>query len=488
MKGFFTWTPDDSPGHVVDVSTDAGWDFLADEYARNYPSSPLERIKELVRAQGCRSVVVEHRYIDMDYRSEHSRFYGTTFRRYPSVTHRLHFFAETVAGDLSNLGEMAGDYLGYSVMRPLTLSPVGRTMVGPPQDLAEGVVTLVSEKVHLFGYEFSISGVPFISQDAQYLRCAHATQWMVLRHANLLRGTPRRLPGDIHDASLGGTVNGRQVPSDGLSLPQMLVGLTALGLSPGPIILPESREESIDAGHVGLFAVVCRYVNSQMPPIVISMTHAWVIVGYTQAAAGPSHDGITLYRHDDAVGPYIPVTDPWEEPAEAHNPWALAIAPLPPKVYLSGERAEPIGQYALTVLGHQDQVDSAFKEALAEGRLSYRTYALTGSEFKAGVRGRVPDKISEMYAFAHLPNYVWVVEVLDRDLQRAGKDAVLGEAVLDPTGYHEATTAHPIFDAVCMMSLYGIGLAMTPDHRTVTTVDTDGFVPYASYHAPNRRD
>jgi hypothetical protein len=470
---------------VVDVSSDAGWAYLADEYTRGYDSPQFERIIDLMRGQGAASVVVEHRYIDMDYRSEHSRFYGTTFRRYPSVTHRLHFFAQSVATDLSNLGNLRAEYLGYSVMRPLSLSPVGRTMIGPPQELAAGVVTLVEERVHLFGHEFSISGVPFISQDAQYLRCAHAAQWMVLRHANLLRGTPRRLPGDIHDASLGGTVNGRQIPSDGLSIPQMLVGLTNLGLSPGPVFLPETREESIEKDHVGLFAIVCRYVNSQMPPIVISLVHAWVVVGYTQANTGVSHDTITLYRHDDALGPYIAVPDPWDE-GESHTPWLLAIAPLPPKVYLSGERAEPIGQFALTQLGARDP-EGAFNAALAEDRLSYRTYALTGSEFKASVRGRLPDDVAEMYAFAHLPNFVWVVEALDRDLVRAGKPAVLGEAVLDPTGYHEARPDHPIFDAVCMMNVCGVGLAMTPDHRSVTTVTVPDFTPYESYHAPNRR-
>lgn len=146
MKGFFSWTPDDSPGHVVDVSSDAGWGYLADEYTRGYDSPQFERIIDLMRGHGAASVVVEHRYIDMDYRSEHSRFYGTTFRRYPSVTHRLHFFAQSVAPDLSNLGDLGAEYLGYSVMRPLSLSPVGRTMIGPPQELAAGVVTLVEER------------------------------------------------------------------------------------------------------------------------------------------------------------------------------------------------------------------------------------------------------------------------------------------------------------------------------------------------------
>lgn len=483
---FFSWTPDDGPGSVVDVSDTTGWDQLEQDYAPS-GSLPFERVLELAKELGTASVLVEHRYIDIDYRSEHSRFYSTTFRRYPSVCHRLHFFSEPVSSDLSNLGNLKDAYLGYSVMRPLPNYPVGRTMLRPPPDLATGVVTTASDTVHLFGESFTVTGMPFMSQDAQYLRCAHASQWMVLQHSHLAYGTPRYVPKDIHEASTGGLVVGRQLPSDGLSTAQMLVGLQNLGLSPGSLRLPASRADSKALSHLSLFAVLCRHVNSAMPAIVISDSHAWVVVGYTRTGAGPSHDNIVLYRHDDAMGPYIRVDDPWNEPRTAHTPWRFALPALQSKIYLSGERAEPIGEFWLSALG-KGLPQNRLSDALDADRLTFRSYAIRGSEFVADLDGRVPADVAQVGRLTHLPKFVWVVEAIDRDLLDAGNPCVLGEAIIDPTAHHLSAPTDPIFQAILMIHVAGVALAEGPDHKQTTRVDCSAtFAPYESYRAPNLR-
>jgi len=58
----------------------------------------------------------------------------------------------------------------------------------------------------------------------------------------------------------------------------------ALGLSPGLVHLPPDRAENDDAGMLTLGGILCRYVNSQAPPIVISQAHAWVVVGYRRVS------------------------------------------------------------------------------------------------------------------------------------------------------------------------------------------------------------
>src|SRR5687767_7184331 len=100
---FDTWSPDDEPGEAVDVSTDEGWEYIHSTYASKANDPPLRRIIEIAKAHGTVSVIVERRYIDADWRNEHAHFYGSTFRRYPSVCHRLHFFAATIDPDFSNL-------------------------------------------------------------------------------------------------------------------------------------------------------------------------------------------------------------------------------------------------------------------------------------------------------------------------------------------------------------------------------------------------
>lgn len=475
MARFFDWTPDDEPASVVDVRDDAGWDDIRSSYSPGRHNPPLERIIEVAQQHGVTYVLVEYRYIDKDFRNEHSRFYSTTFRRYPSVCHRLHFFASDEEPNLALLGDLADAYRGYSVMRPLETSPVGRTMVSPPPELDGATVCTARDVVHLFGTELVVVAAPFTSQDEQYLRCAHASQWMVLYHAFLHGELPRRLPGDIQDASLGGVVVGRQVPSEGLSVNQMLGGLDSLGMSPGVLRLPRDRATSQAADRLGLFAIICRHVNSQMPPIVVSDSHAWVVVGYRTEGAGPAHDNTVLYRNDDAAGPYVRVDDPWNEPHPDRSPWNVAITTLRQKVYMTAERAEALGTYWLDKLV---PVTPLFGEADKANRLTYRTYAIRSREYK---KRRGPSsglgEISEHYRMANWPAYVWVVEAIDRDLRAAREPCVLGEAIIDATAHHLADEYAP-----ALLALHGSGrmAATTPDHEQTRVVEIPDFQPYLS--------
>ena len=219
------------------------------------------------------------------------------------------------------------------------MSPVGRTMLTAPPELSDGVRCEGDQEVNLFGWPLRVRAMPFISQDTQYLRCAHAALWMVLAHAHLVHRLPHHLPAEVHDAALGGVIIGRQLPSDGLSGEQMLGALTSLGLSPSILNLPSDAEADQLAGDLSLYGVLCRYINSAMPPIVTSNVHAWVVTAYRRRSS-ENHGPIQLWRHDDVRGPYLPVNDPWDEPESAHQPWSVAYLPSSQKCILmpNGQR------------------------------------------------------------------------------------------------------------------------------------------------------
>jgi hypothetical protein len=454
---FLSWSPDDSAGAVYDVTVDGVWDELAAFYAGDTPSAPLGRIIAIAREHGVRSVVVEQRYLDQDWRSEHGAFHGQLFRRHPSVCHRWHLFTDDVPADLSRLDPEA--YRGYVVLRPLPSTPVGRTMILPPPGLARAIRCEATERVSLFGAPLSVTAMPFLSQDAEYLRCAHATLWMLLRHAHLAHGLPRRLTAEVHDAALGGVIVGRQVPSEGLSVQQMLAGATRLGLSPGLMHLPTGRAEDTEAGRLSLRAILCRYVNSQLPPLVISSSHAWVVVAYHRTAAG-----VGLWRHDDARGPYMQVDDPFDEPEDAHRPWQTAILPLLPAIYVTAERAEAAGRlWFAGYIAHAD-ADEPVARAAASHELTYRTFVVRADDYLEGLAERgVDPALADLYRLGPLPEHLWVVEAVDRAARRAGRPDVVGEALVDAT----ASTHHePLQEG--LVALHGGRLAhrIGPDHGT----------------------
>ena len=229
------WSLTDEPGDVVDLRDPGALAWLASYYGQAKPRVVREVVAQAF-ALGAQTAVIEYRYIDADYRNEHTRFYSTTFRRYPSVTHRVHFFREPPPSELFNPDEVARfadlGYLGYAVMRPVPGAPVGRVMLLPPAHLEDHVTCAVTDVVNLFGEKLTVTAAPFIAQDAQLLVCAHATVWVAGFVHHLKWGAPRLLPGAIADAVPSGAGVGRVVPSPGLTLSQLSGASSAVGLPP----------------------------------------------------------------------------------------------------------------------------------------------------------------------------------------------------------------------------------------------------------------
>ena len=127
------------PGMVVDV-----WPLVQVTYLSTY----LEQI-------GCATVLIEDHYVDRDYVEDMAIFYSRSLRAYPPYCRRMHFFRESFdetkwhallvqanGGEAESVRQWLQDaYLGFSVVRPLPGSPLGRTVVKTfgPQASSEGV-------------------------------------------------------------------------------------------------------------------------------------------------------------------------------------------------------------------------------------------------------------------------------------------------------------------------------------------------------------
>lgn len=85
------------PGHAVTPVDDHEWLAAVERYLHGINDVPLRRCLEVAKSAGARTIVVETRYLDVDYRSEYSAYYSRAFPTVPSSTHRLHFFQEAVA-------------------------------------------------------------------------------------------------------------------------------------------------------------------------------------------------------------------------------------------------------------------------------------------------------------------------------------------------------------------------------------------------------
>lgn len=454
------------PAELRIMGKQEDWDALVAKYAegRDALPRPLRRCLEVARAGGASTVVIETRYLDPDYRSEHRAFHSQSFASVPDTTHRLHFFKAVLTQDqLWQLPDYHG-YLGYVVIRPYEFGPVGRTMLAPPPGLAPSIRTLVTDHVNFFGQDLAVTGVPFMQQDTQLSRCAHAAAWMC-HYAGYLRGdTARQATSEFAvsaDSSLG---TSRVVPSEGMTDRQLLdlfrrFGLPAVfyrvdNLGPFPRLewqppdpTPPPKED-IAHQHPGhwdwrLIPIICRYLNSGYPVLVGAGEHAFVICGYTRTRREGDRDWITFIRHDDQGGPYLQVDRPLEdvdpETGHVYSPWEMIFAPLPAKLWLTPEPVETTGGRLLRGLSNYaaDRVPEAaeIETLIGKQRLALRTYACRANDYKAGlIRRRLPTELVREYRLARLSRFVWVVEAIDRDRRQSNPDAcVLGEAIFDAT-------------------------------------------------------
>ena len=431
---FEEWSGRGHVARVLDLADERAFSWLVDAYGGRRP--------DLVRAVvghafglGARATVIEYRYLDPDWRNEHKEFYSTTFRRYPSVAHRLHFFREppppTLSSDDAPFRVDALTYLGYVVFRPVPAAPVGRTFLALADD--HDLTCVTQDNVNLFGCDLEVSGAPFMSQDAQLSRCAHTTTWVTAYYHHREFGGPRVLPGDIAGSTAGDLEHGRQLPSPGLTIGQIADAAGAIGLP--PLVYP--LRHLVDPERVP--RVICRYLNSGLPVTVATRSHAFVVVGYGRTRGAAGEPLIHFVRQDDEAGPYQRV-DEWQ--LDTYGVWEYAIVPLPSKVYVPGENAEQIGGETLRqALYRSPHPEAAALVAMLESAHppTYRATAVFSNWFKSSLADRgYPDEIAAIYQRIPMSRYVWVIELTDHQLRDApGGEApcVLAEAVIDATDH-----------------------------------------------------
>ena len=431
---FDSWSGGEDVARSLDLTDERSLRWLLDRYGGARPKV-LQAVLSHAFSLGAQTAIIEYRYIDSDWRNEHKAFYTGTFRRYPSVAHRIHFFEAPLPRELATLqrptivGQLG--YLGYCILRPVPAAPVGRTFLRPIRPWT--ATCIATEIVNLFGVELRVTGIAFIAQDAQLSRCAQTTTWVTAYHHHLRFKAPRTLPGDIAAATAASTEYGRPLPSPGLTIGQIADVARVVGLPPVvyPLRhLPEGEDPE---------RVICRYLNSGLPVTVATGSHAFVLIGYGRRTEEDGSSTLYFVRHNDEVGPYQDVD--WR--IDSYGPWEYAIVPLPEKVYLPGEDAEAIGAKRI-----RDSLDRSTNPRAREmvahleaenSPLTFRSTVVLSNEYKARFTqaSGYPDEVSAAFRLMQMSRYVWIVELTDRAAWDSAdvEHCVLAEAVIDATDH-----------------------------------------------------
>lgn len=456
-------------------------------------SQPLKQILLLIKELGCKSIIIEDKYVDIDYRSEYSRIYCKMFRRYEGTCTRLHFFRNRFTSINDFIKEDKPEYLGFSILRPVDIGRVGRTVISSPFKNPNNDYVLCKSdfKTHVLGRELTVSGSPFIQQESMAMECARASVWTASYYMHNEFGHQRVLPGNLVEnieqlaGMSGGGSSGRIYPAEGLTPNQMLSMLGNIGFAPINLNKNEFTDYAWDP-----VSLAYPYIESQIPVILTMPQHAITCIGHT-FEPNPQLPHIAkkpyvinskfwvngLIVQDDAAGPYrIMPTKKYSKkyvklykdhlPNNSANIYTTddidgIIIPLPEKIYLGGEH---VFNNAFTLLDDKEFITTIkadtknnkyaleFLNSLEDAKnpvvvrpyfcmaKSYKKYLtkLCADSKNISKQGLINKSIALEYAHLDMSKYIWVAELTTAARLSKSKEkerTIMGEIIYDSTSH-----------------------------------------------------
>ena len=345
----------------IDLEDPQGYDRLVQVVDPEFdPNGIAQRLKSEV-TDAAKGVLVEHGYVDKDYRSTFYNFYAKKGRQYRTDCVRLHFFDGAVRYDEARTDIACTDhrpqhhYFGYIVLRPTIVATLGRSVLSPDIRLgARGRAIQSVHYVNLLGHRLPVWGFPSMAQHVDIAVCAHVSCWAILRYYSETFSQHREYL--VHDITrLAAPLDpGGLVPSLGFNVLGAERVFQAAGCFP---VLVGRTNSSSDAA---FFSQLLAYLESGFPLFVAmpSEKHAVVIVGYSwrQSAAVPGASSShvwaqveTLLTVDDNVLPYstVPLHSAGNQPGSQSytaNSFDAFIVALPDKIYYPADAIEALSR------------------------------------------------------------------------------------------------------------------------------------------------
>ena len=427
----------------IDLTAPGGYDPLLDGLDPEFNPKEIVELLNSQVTEAAKAVLVEHGYVDKDYRSTFYSFYATKGRRYRSDCVRLHFFDGMVWYDEQRMdigcadGRPQDHYFGYIVLRPTIVAALGRSVLSPDIRLgARGRAIQSVHYVHLLGHRLRVWGFPSMSQHVDIAVCAHVSCWAILRYYS--ETFPQHREYLVHDITklVAPFDPGGLVPAFGFNVLGAERVFQAAGCFP---VIVGKQSSSDDSFYSQLLA----YLESGYPLFVAmnGQRHAVVVVGYSwrKSAAAPGHSSShvwgqveTLLAVDDNLLPYESVsTDSGGKQAGSSSYTAESfdafIVALPEKIYYP---ADAIDKWSQRVARWLPRLWKGNEEAV---RLR-RYFITTVSELRKHARENhtyLGNNLVGLMMQLDTAQFVWVVEYCSVEQWERGR--VAARAIVDAT-------------------------------------------------------
>ena len=428
----------------IELETPEAYDRLIDVLDPEFdPKGIAQRLKTQV-TDAAKGVLVEHGYVDKDYRSTFYNFYAKKGRQYRSDCVRLHFFDGAVRYDNARTDIVCTDphpehhYFGYIVLRPTIVATLGRSVLSPDIRLgARGRAIQSVHYVNLLGYRLPVWGFPSMAQHVDIAVCAHVSCWAILRYYS--ETFPQHREYLVHDITKLVTPfdPGGLVPSLGFNVVGAERVFQAAGYFP---MLVGKRDSSSEAA---FFSQFLAYLESGFPLFVAMprKKHAIAIVGYCwrQSPAPPGATSSHVWAQieslltvDDNLLPYATVPlhsggNPVASTSYTTESFDAFVVALPDKMYYPADAIERSSQVIERALTRRR---GPCREPL-ELRRYFTTTVSRLREYARNNRTNLGDSLVGLMMHLDTAQFVWVVEFCSVAQWKSGH--VAARAIVDAT-------------------------------------------------------
>ena len=450
----------------IDIQAPQDYDRLVQVLDAEFdPAGIARRLQSEVTA-AAKGVLVEHGYVDKDYRSTFYNFYAKKGRQYRADCVRLHFFDGEVRYDEARTDIYCEDrrpqdhYFGYIVLRPTIVATLGRSVLSPNIRLgARGRAIQSAHTVNLLGRQLGVWGFPSMAQHIDIAVCAHVSCWAILRYYS--QTFPQYREYLVHDITqlVAPFDPGGLVPSLGFSAQGAERVFQAAGCF--PVLVAKHNSSS----HEAFYSQLLAYLESGFPLFVAmySEKHAIVIVGHSwrQSQAPPNSSSSHVWAQvesllavDDNLLPYsaVPLNSTGTQAASAPytaSSFNAFVVALPDKIYYP---ADAIEVFSKSVEGFLTRMRGPQQEPLQLRRYFITTISRLREDTREH-HSQLGDTLVGLMMRLETAQFVWVVEYCSVAQWESGR--VAARAIVDATAspsdlapiwlLHDEEVAH-VFD------------------------------------------
>lgn len=424
---------------LIQLESDNDWGYFYDVCDGYLNDRHFKLIRDYLK-DNAKTIVLEKEYFDADYRDTYYNFFSRKFAEYPSKTIRVNFFNKRIAPRMIyELDRYQDNYIGFSVIRPNRVSPIGRTVLDPKKiDCVDGHICMSEHAVHILGAELKAVGFPYMSQDTDVTICAHAACWMIFRYfsqrySRYAETWPYEVTQLTTDVSMG-----RLIPSKGLTGWQVSEMFSHFGLYPEIY----SRQ---NADHAPIFdKLLYMYIESGFPVVaaLYKHQHAIIVVGHLSDFQNTNPQTPTtsdqylkgFIVNDDNFMPYQVIRKDGPQPSGHWSSFKIEdidffVVPLYEKIHLTAEHVMKLSE---TILTDRKLGTDNCSNLIQYKNLITRTFLTSSKSFKKNRRENIlPFGISKVYAEMSMPKFIWICEISTPDLFK--KEKVVGEILFDAT-------------------------------------------------------